>query len=104
MRPEELLQAYVWISNGISQFVAFANDWHFDPSAPRDLEKLAWRADGSEKCSRGKHRHYLREVDVAEEWEEDEFGRNMDVTVDPNRMLCKGSHGHFVDGRLDTAK
>ncbi|KAK0433468.1 hypothetical protein EV421DRAFT_1845037 [Armillaria borealis] len=52
MRPEELLQAYIWISNSISQFVAFANGWHFDSSAPRDLEKLAWRADGSEKGSR----------------------------------------------------
>ncbi|KAK0236652.1 hypothetical protein EDD85DRAFT_937124 [Armillaria nabsnona] len=103
IRPEELLQAYVWISNSISQFVAFANGWHFDPSAPRDLEKLAWRADGSEKGSRGQHRHYLSEVDVAEEWEEDESGRNMDVIVKPDGTLFKGSHGHFVDGRLDTA-
>ncbi|PBK92389.1 hypothetical protein ARMGADRAFT_1013023 [Armillaria gallica] len=104
IRPEELLQAYVWIFNSISQFVAFANDWHFDPSAPRNLEKLAWRADGSEKGSRGKHRYYLSEVDVVEGWEEDQFGRNMDVIVEPDGTLYKGSHEHFVDGRLDTAK
>ncbi len=47
------------------------------------------------------HRYYLSEVDAVEEWEEDRFGRNMDVIVEPDGTLYKGSHGHFVDGRLD---
>ncbi len=43
-------------------------------------------------------------MDVVEGWEEDQFGRYMDVIVEPDGTLYKGSHEHFVDGRLDTAK
>ncbi|SJL08588.1 uncharacterized protein ARMOST_11954 [Armillaria ostoyae] len=52
INPAELLQAYFWISSNITQFVVHAKDWHFDPTVPRDLEKLVWRAEYTGTCDR----------------------------------------------------
>ncbi len=52
INPAELLQAYLWISSNITEFVVHAKDWHFDPIVPRDLEQLAWRAEYTGTCDR----------------------------------------------------
>ncbi|KAK0442854.1 hypothetical protein EV421DRAFT_1903828 [Armillaria borealis] len=44
MNPAELLKAYVWIANSITQSVTQLKDWHFDSNAPRDIGNLVWRA------------------------------------------------------------
>ncbi|SJL04822.1 uncharacterized protein ARMOST_08193 [Armillaria ostoyae] len=44
MNPAELLKAYVWIANSITQSVTHLKDWHFDVNAPRDIGNLVWRA------------------------------------------------------------
>ncbi|KAK0187031.1 hypothetical protein F5146DRAFT_761574 [Armillaria mellea] len=61
--PAEMLRSYVWMINGLSSFIAYAETWKFESSAPRDLPKLSRRADcqdlqrlGQVKGSGGSHK------------------------------------------------
>ncbi len=52
MNPAELLKAYVWIANSITQSVTQLKDWHFDSNAPRDIGNLVWRAKANSSANK----------------------------------------------------
>ncbi|KAK0225017.1 hypothetical protein EDD85DRAFT_856138 [Armillaria nabsnona] len=53
MKPAELLKAYVWIANSVTQFSDLAKVWQFDSNTPRDLKYLAWRAKANSSNEHG---------------------------------------------------
>ncbi|PBK92440.1 hypothetical protein ARMGADRAFT_1063418 [Armillaria gallica] len=91
--PAELLQAYLWISSNVTEFVVHAKDWHFDPTVPRDLEQLAWRAEytvnrRASKSIRANAVTASADYDSEEfdEMIENDYGRKMVTLLDQNGL------------------
>ncbi|KAK0236678.1 hypothetical protein EDD85DRAFT_937142 [Armillaria nabsnona] len=86
------------ISSNITEFVVHAKDWHFDPTVPRDLEQLAWRAEYIGTCDRAvgtsepegfeehsrKCRHSDRQGRRQASPEQNDYGRKMVTLLDQN--------------------